>query len=164
MPGVGKSTVGREIAKRLDLPFADCDKVIERDVGYSIASLFESQGEQAFRDLESRTLVSLVDQGPSVIATGGGTVLRDANRELLRSRTRCVYLQAAPAFLWKRLRRDRRRPLLQVADPKARLYELSDAREPLYRDTATIVLNVESLPFDRIVDSVLARLDAEPNR
>ena len=99
-----------------------------------------------------------------MIATGGGAVLRDTNRELLRSRTRCVYLHASPEFLWKRLRRDRRRPLLQVADPEARLRAMSAEREPLYRETAGIVVDIEGRPFDRVVDEILQRLRAETKR
>ncbi len=147
MPGSGKSTVGKEVAHRLGLAFADCDKAIEHRAGCSIAALFEREGEGAFRDLESQVLASLVAQGPSVIATGGGIVLRPGNRELLRTRTRCVYLRAGPDLLWKRVRRDRRRPLLQVDDPQRRLREMSAEREPLYEETAHLLIDSEGLLF-----------------
>ena len=163
MPGGGKSTVGREVARRLGLPFADCDKAIEQSAGCTVATFFEYEGEDAFRDLEAKVLASLLDGDPCVVATGGGAVLRETNRELLRSRTRCVYLHASPEFLWKRLRRDRRRPLLQVADPEARLRAMSAEREPLYRQTASIIVAIEGLRFDRLVDEVLRRLSAETN-
>jgi shikimate kinase len=159
MPGGGKSTIGKEVARRLGLPFVDCDKAIERHAGRSISELFEYGGESSFRDLESEILASLIDEGASVIATGGGAVLREANRELLRTRTRCIYLQAKPGFLWHRLRRDRRRPLLQVPDPLARLHQMSVEREPLYLETARIVVSIEGLPFARLVDEVLQRLE-----
>ena len=131
MPGSGKSTIGKAAAGRLALPFADCDRAIERRAGCSIAAFFERNGEQAFRDLESEVLQTLVMQPATVIATGGGVVLRAANRDLLRERTRCVYLRASTELLWKRVKRDRRRPLLQVADPEQRLRQLREDREPL---------------------------------
>lgn len=164
MPGGGKSTVGREIARRLDVPFEDCDKAIERRAGCSISVFFERHGEAAFRDVEAEAIASLVAGAPAVIATGGGIVLRAANRQLLRSRTRCVYLRASLDLLWKRVRRDRRRPLLQVADPEGRLRALSEEREPLYLQTASIVVDIDGLSFDRVIDEVLHRLAATPEQ
>jgi shikimate kinase len=161
MPGSGKSTVGREVARQLGGDFVDCDKQVERRSGSTIAELFAREGEAAFRDVEAATLASVIEQDAAVIATGGGAVLRSANRELLRERTRCVYLRAGPDFLWRRLRRDRRRPLLQVPEPQRRLQDMSAEREPLYLETAHIVVDVEGLSFDRLVDTVLARLAGE---
>ena len=152
------------MARRLELPFVDSDRVIESRGGCTIASLFEHEGEAAFREREAEVLASLVAAGRSVIATGGGAVLRGDNRELLRSRTVCVFLNAGHDLLWKRLRRDRRRPLLQVADPEARLRELSAERDPLYRETARIVVEIEGLPFGRLVDEVVRRVAAEDGR
>lgn len=160
MPGSGKSTVGRELARRLDVPFADCDKVIEQRAGCSIARMFDRPGEPAFRELEAETLAALLAAGPLVIATGGGAVLRADTRTLLRTRSACVYLNASVELLWKRLRRDRRRPLLQVENAEARLHQLAEEREPLYRETATIVVDVAGLSFDRIVDTVLISVKA----
>jgi shikimate kinase len=159
MPGSGKSSVGREVAKRLGRPFVDCDRVVEQRAGCTIARLFERDGEAAFRDLEAEVLMSLLEDRASVVATGGGTVLRAVNRELLRTRSQCVFLDASPAFLWQRLRRDRRRPLLQVADPEARLRELFVEREPLYRETAHIVIEVESTPFDRLIGAIVGYVE-----
>lgn len=161
LPGCGKSAIGREVARRLELPFVDSDKVVESRAGCTIASLFEHEGEAAFREREAEVLASLVAAGGSVIATGGGAVIREANRQLLRTRTVCVFLDAGHELLWKRLRRDRRRPLLQVADPEARLRALRAEREPLYRETAHIVVAVEGLPLDRLVDEIVSRLGAE---
>jgi len=161
MPGGGKSTVGKEVARQLGCDFFDCDKEIERRAGATIVALLARDGEAVFRDLEAETLSGLIDQGAAVIATGGGAVLRSVNRELLRERTRCVYLRAGPEFLWRRLRRDRRRPLLQVPDPQRRLQELSAEREPLYLETAHIVVDIEGLTFDHLVDAVLSRLASE---
>jgi shikimate kinase len=161
MPGGGKSTVGREMARQLGCDFVDCDKEIERRSGSTIAALFARDGEAAFRDLEAATLAGLIEHGAAVIATGGGAVLRSDNRALLRDQTRCIYLSASRAFLWRRLRRDRRRPLLQVADPQRRLQEMSAEREPLYLETARIVVDIEGLAFDRLVDTILVRLASE---
>jgi len=161
LPGSGKSALGKEAARRLGVPFADCDREIERAQGCTIAQLFEHHGEAAFRDREAETLAALVDAGPSVIATGGGAVLRADNRELLRTRTVCVFLNAGHELLWRRLRRDRRRPLLQVDAPEARLRELRAEREPLYRETAHVVVEVDGLPFDRLVEEIVRRVTGE---
>ncbi|MEO8836666.1 MAG: shikimate kinase [Caldimonas sp.] len=158
MPGSGKSSVGKEVAKRLGRRFVDSDKVIEAHVGCTIAQLFERDGEEAFRDLEATVLADLVQDESSVIATGGGAVLRSSNRDLLRARSACVFLSATPGFLWRRLRRDRRRPLLQVAEPQVRLQQLFVEREPLYRETASIVIDVERLSLDDVAGIVVGRL------
>lgn len=152
------------MARRLELTFVDSDRVIEGRAGCTIASLFEHEGEAAFREREAQVLASLVAAGRSVIATGGGAVLRGDNRDLLRTRTMCVFLNAGHDLLWKRLRRDRRRPLLQVADPEARLRALRAEREPLYRETAHVVVEIEGLPFDRLVDEVVRRVGVENER
>jgi len=164
MPGSGKSTIGKEVAARLGARFEDSDKVIEERQGRSVAAIFAAEGEQAFRDLESEVLLGLIDAGACVIATGGGAVLRQTNRDLLRQRTRCVYLRASPRFLWRRLRRDRRRPLLQVADPEARLREMSAERDPLYQESATHIVDVENRPFEHIVQDIVQVLAGHPSR
>jgi shikimate kinase len=146
------------VARRLQLPFVDSDRVIESRAGCAIASLFEHEGEAGFREREAATLASIVGEGRSVIATGGGAVLRRENRDLLRTATVCVFLDAGHDLLWKRLRRDHRRPLLQVPDPEARLRELRAERDPLYRETAHIVVKTDGLPFGRLVDEVVRRI------
>jgi shikimate kinase len=161
MPGSGKSAVGKATAKRLALSYADCDQAIERRVGCSIAEFFARSGEDAFRDLESDMLATLVDDPRSVLATGGGVVLRLSNRELLRTRTRCVYLRASFELLWERLRNDRRRPLLQVADPRARLRQMHAERASLYEEVAHVVIDTDGRPFSRIVDEVVRGVSTE---
>ena len=164
MPGSGKSTIGKAVAKRLGLPFTDCDKAIESRAGVSITRFFERHGEAAFRDLEADVIESLLSDPPSLIATGGGIVLRPANRELLRTRACAVYLRASTELLWRRVRRDGRRPLLQVADPEQRLQQMRAERGPLYEETATIVIDTDALPFDRLVDEVVRRLEEQAAR
>jgi len=141
LPGVGKSTVGRRLAKYLNVPFTDCDSVLERRIGEPIATFFEREGEAAFRDVEQELLREVVEGSAAhgaVIATGGGVVLREANRRLLRDLTICIWLDAKPESLLERLGRNNRRPLLRVADPKARLIELANQREPWYAEAATL--------------------------
>ena len=132
--------------------------MIESEAGCTIASLFEHEGEAAFREREAKTLAALVREGGCVIATGGGAVLRPGNRELLHTNTVCVFLDASHELLWTRLRRDRRRPLLQVADPEARLRALLAERDPLYRETAHIVVATDGVPFGRLVEEVVRRI------
>jgi len=162
MPGSGKSAVGKAAAKRLGLTFADCDQAIERRIGCSIAEFFAASGEQAFRNLESELLATLVADADSVIATGGGVVLRPENRELLRTRTRCIYLRASSDLLWRRLRHDRRRPLLQVADPAERLRQMHAERGPLYEEASAAVVDTDGVPFAQILDRVVRCLAPEP--
>lgn len=142
LPGSGKSTVGRQLARRLQLPFVDADQWVERQLGCSIREYFEREGETGFRDFEQQALVDITASGPAVIATGGGAVLRPANRSCLRENARVFYLFASPEEVYRRLRHDQVRPLLQVADPLARLRDLFAQRDPLYRETAHEVITI----------------------
>ena len=140
MPGSGKSALGRRLAQRLGWPFVDLDQVIEERAGCTIRELFEREGEAHFRDMEQRVIAEF-SRGAvaSVIATGGGAVLRPENRAMLRSGPRVIYLWSSPEALYRRLRHDVKRPLLQ--DPLARLRSLYDARDPLYREVAGSVVD-----------------------
>jgi len=160
MPGGGKSTVGRLLAGRLDIPFADVDHAIQERAGMSVSELFSQRGEAAFRELESEVLQSLIAAGPSVIATGGGTVLKPENRSLLKERTLAVYLEASLPELWRRVRRNSRRPLLQVADPQAKLAELYAMRHPIYREVAAVIVTTGAPTIAQVVDAIVAELPA----
>lgn len=140
LPGSGKSTVGRQLARRLGLGFLDTDHVIEQRIGCSIRLYFEREGEDSFRDVEAAVIDELTLHHKGVLATGGGAVLREANRQHLRERGHVVYLRSTPEEVFRRLRHDANRPLLQVSDPLARLRELFEARDPLYRETAHFVI------------------------
>ena len=164
LPGVGKSTIGRRLAQRLSLPLHDCDSILEARFGMPIRTVFEVDGEARFRDAEAELLAELTTGADAVIATGGGIVVRPANRQLLRTRTYCVYLQAKPEDLRQRLKGDAKRPLLQVADPQQRLRELSIERDPLYRDAASLVVEVRAMPFERLLAMVVAGLSAVDGR
>jgi shikimate kinase len=160
MPGGGKSTVGKLLAKRIALNFVDVDTAIERAAGCSIATLFDGEGEAAFRRREAETLSSLVHAGPAVIATGGGAVLNPSSRELLRSETLPIYLFAPPAELWRRVRKSSRRPLLQVADPYARLCELFEQRHCLYCDVAAFTVETGRASIRSAAEDIMAALES----
>jgi len=163
MPGCGKSTIGRQLARMRQFPFVDSDHEIERYLGCSIREYFEREGEPAFRDIEARVLRELVEAGiPRVIATGGGAVLRPANREVMRGGATVVYLKALPDDLARRLSRDTSRPLLQVADPRQRLRELFAERDPLYRETAHVTIDTARRSAATIVHLVAMQLELVP--
>lgn len=150
--------MGRRLARRLGLEFADCDTLLEQRLQRPIRDYFEAEGEESFRDAESTMLQELTAGSDCVIATGGGVILRPGNRELLRQRTFCVYLRAHPDALLQRLHRDTKRPLLQVADPAGRLRELSAEREPLYREAAALELETRGKSSDMLVDAIVERM------
>ncbi|EHR70025.1 shikimate kinase [Burkholderiales bacterium JOSHI_001] len=159
MPGSGKSTVGRHLARALGWRFIDSDTEIERHIGGSIRAFFEQQGENAFRDLEQATLAELARSDAAVLATGGGSVLREANRQALRAGGKVVYLRSSPEELFRRLRHDRQRPLLQVADPQRRLRELFQQRDPLYRDAADFIIETGRPTVGTLVNMILMQLE-----
>jgi shikimate kinase len=159
MPGSGKSTVGRQLARRLRLPFFDSDHVIEERLGCSIREFFAREGEEAFRDLEQQVLAELAQGPPAVIATGGGAVLREANRRCLREAGRVVYLRSSPEELYRRLRHDTQRPLLQVADPLGKLRELHAQRDPLYEQTAHFHVETSRPSVSRLVNMIVMQLE-----
>jgi shikimate kinase len=159
LPGSGKSTVGRQLSRRLQLPFFDSDQVIEQRLGCSIREYFEHEGEDRFRDLESTVLDDLTMGEAGVISTGGGAVLRPVNRQRLRERGQVVYLRSTPEELIRRLRHDRKRPLLQVADPLQRLRDLYAQRDPLYRETAHFVIETGRPSVATLVNMIVMQLE-----
>ena len=159
MPGSGKSTVGRHLARLLGWRFIDSDHEIERQIGGPIRAFFEQHGEAAFRDMEQQSIVELCQQTGAVLATGGGAVLREANRQALQSGCEVVYLRSAPEELFRRLRHDTQRPLLQVRDPLRRLRDLYRERDPLYRDTADFVIETGRPSVPTLVNMILMQLE-----
>lgn len=139
--GAGKTTVGKLLAKHLHKHFVDSDHEIERRTGVNIPLIFELEGEDGFRDREAAVVADLCKQRNIVLATGGGAVLREENRRRLREGGTVVYLRAQVRDLWNRTRHDRNRPLLQTADPKARLEELYAVRDPIYTGMADIIMD-----------------------
>lgn len=160
MPGSGKSTVGRQLARRLGVSFTDTDQRIEQRLGCSIRAFFEQEGEERFRSLEERVLEEVVaDRSVGVFATGGGAVLRQANRSRMRQSGRVVYLHALADDIFRRLRKDGTRPLLQTADPLQRLRDLYAQRDPLYRETAHYVIETGRPSVATLVNMVMMQLE-----
>lgn len=161
MPGSGKSTVGRQLARRLDCPFVDMDQVLEERLGCSIRGYFDTHGEAAFRDQEAALLAELAaGRSGAVLSTGGGAVLRAGNRALLRAACAPVfYLRASADEIWRRVRHDRRRPLLQVDDPQERLRALYRERDPLYREVAHYVIETRRATAQGLVNRVQMQLE-----
>ena len=159
LPGSGKTTVGRQLARRLQLPFVDSDHEIEVRIGCSIREFFEREGEARFRDIEQDVLDNLTQGRPKVLSTGGGAVLREANRQHLRERCRTVYLKSTPEELFRRLRHDTNRPLLQVADPLAKLKGLFAERDPLYKEVAHFVLETGRPSVATLVNMIMMQLE-----
>ncbi|WP_371323652.1 shikimate kinase [Dechloromonas sp. ZY10] len=153
--GAGKTTVGRQLAKRLGRVFYDTDHEIVERTGVAIPTIFEIEGEEGFRRRETQTLHELTAGDNVVLATGGGAVLREENRRCLHDTGWVVYLNVPPLLLYQRTRHDKNRPLLQVADPLARLEELYAVRDPLYRETAHFVVDGASLVASGIVNHLL---------
>ncbi|MDH4555022.1 shikimate kinase AroK [Pseudomonas sp. BN417] len=162
--GAGKSTIGRLLAKELRLPFKDSDKEIEQRTGADIPWIFDVEGEQGFRDREQAMIEELCEQGGVVLATGGGAVLRPANRQALRSGGRVVYLHTSVDQQIERTARDRNRPLLRAADPGKVLRDLMAIRDPLYREIADIIIETDERPPRLVVHEILARLQELPPR
>jgi len=159
MPGCGKSTVGRHLARHLSLRFADSDTEIERRIGMPIRDWFPLHGENAFRDVEQDVIEDLTQSAGLVLATGGGAVLRPSNRDALHSRSHAFYLRSSPEELFRRLRHDTQRPLLQVADPQRRLRELFRERDPLYRRVAHFVVETARPSVPALIGMVLMQLE-----
>ena len=154
MPGAGKTTVGRQLARRMQRSFIDADHEIEARTGVRIPLIFDIEGEQGFRDRESRVIAELAAESDLVVATGGGVVLRSENRAALKQGGTVVYLHVLPRLLFERTRLDPNRPLLQVADPMKKIEELFAERDPLYRAVADIVINSPGGSINHLVRQV----------
>ena len=159
MMGAGKTSVGRVLAKRLNKVFQDSDHVIEERTGVKIPVIFEIEGEPGFRSREAAVLDELTVLDNVVLATGGGAVLASENRERLHARGTVVYLRASVKDLLNRTRHDKNRPLLQTADPRARLNELFETRDPLYREVAHITIDTGSQSLASLVNRLHHELE-----
>ena len=159
MPGSGKSTAGRHLAKRLGWRFIDSDAQIEARIGGTIRSYFEREGEAAFRVVETAVIAEFSTLERSVIATGGGAVAMAENRAALRANCHVIYLRTSPEELFRRLRNDHQRPMLQVADPQARLRQLHADRDPLYREVAHFTIETGRPTVQALTGMILAQLE-----
>jgi shikimate kinase len=174
LPGSGKSTVGRQLARRLGIPFIDSDHEIEQRIGCSIREFFEREGEDSFRAIEQQVIADLSKPDTAtadilataagttqqrILSTGGGAVLSQLNRDNLRASGHVVYLRSNPDEIFKRLRYDRNRPLLQVGDPLQRLHDLFEVRDPLYREAAHFIVDTGRPSVATLVNMIVMQLE-----
>jgi shikimate kinase len=159
--GAGKTSVGKMLAKRLNKAFCDSDQEIERTTGVAIPVIFEIEGEEGFRLRESKILAELVRRKNIVLATGGGAILSGENRKLLSAHGTVIYLRAAINDLWHRTRHDKSRPLLQTGDPLRKLQALLVQRDPLYCQTANIIIDTGNQSLSSLTHKIEQQL-AQP--
>lgn len=159
--GAGKSTIGRLLAANLHLPFYDSDKVIEDKTGADIPWIFDVEGEDGFRSRETAVLKELLESEPHVLATGGGIIIRPENRELLQqaSGVKVFYLTASLGQLVERTSKDRKRPLLQVANPREKIIELIKTRDPLYQEVSDYIINTDRRSPKAVVQEIVRLLN-----
>jgi shikimate kinase len=157
LPGSGKSTIAKHLARRLELPLFDSDHEIEQQLGSSIRDYFNRCGEASFRDIESKMIDKLTLKD-GLLSTGGGAVLLETNRDYLRRRSSVIYLHSTPIEVFKRIRHDRVRPLLQVDDPLKQLEELYTVRDPLYREVACIVVETGRSAVASVTNQIIKQL------
>jgi shikimate kinase len=157
MPGSGKSSIGRRLAQHLGLEFVDADQEIETAAGMSIADIFSQHGEPYFRAGEARVIARLLDKGPQVIATGGGSFVNPDTRALIRARALSVWLKAEVDLLLRRVKRKNDRPLLRAADPEAVLKRLLAEREATYAEADITVTSLD-VPHEAVVEAAVKAL------
>ena len=162
MMGAGKTTIGRSLAKMLGREFIDLDQAIEARCGVPVSHIFEVEGEEGFRKRETLLLDEYSQQPGIVLATGGGAVLAAQNRRILAERGVVVYLRASDEELYRRVAKDRNRPLLQTANPRARVTELLTQRAPLYEEVAHVAFDTGSMPIAQAADALVQLLKSTP--
>jgi shikimate kinase len=158
--GAGKTTIGRQLARALSVPFYDSDKAIEERTGVDIPTIFEFEGEEGFRDREQKMIEQLTQMQGIVLATGGGAILRDENRRLLKENGFIVYLQCSVERILERTRRDTQRPLLKTDNPRDRIESLFEQREPLYLSCADFKIDTGVLQSKDVVSRILEEYQA----
>lgn len=156
--GSGKSTIGNILAKKLGRDFQDSDHFIEKRTGVDIGRIFDIEGEDGFRDRESQALENLLNLDNQVVATGGGSVLRMENQTLLRSKGYIVFLDTSVNQQMQRLRRDKKRPLLQTDNPRERLEDLFNARRPIYLDLADLAVKTDRKQARKLAAEIINQL------
>ena len=156
--GVGKTTIGKMLARELNLKFIDSDHEIERRCGAEIAWIFDVEGEQGFRDRESHVIDDLTQMDGILLATGGGAVLREENRQHLKERGVVIHLDTNLELLVRRTAKDKKRPLLQNKNPRAVLEKIKQERDPLYRDVSHVRVYVGDNSSRKAVNQALQQL------
>ena len=164
MMGAGKTTIGRALAHRMQMDFADTDRTLVERTGVPVTTIFEIEGEDGFRRRESNVLAELGQRDNCVIATGGGAVLSAQNRQLMRDHGTVVYLRARLESLWQRMRNDTTRPLLATADPRGTLARLLETREPLYEEVAHITVDTATQSAGTLVARIATALQEHSAR
>ncbi len=159
MMGAGKTTIGKLLAKQMGKTFIDCDEEIQQRTGVTIPHIFDVEGEDGFRQREAAVIHEIVQRNNLVLATGGGAVLSGANRAALSKNGIVVYLKSTVHDLWQRTRHDRNRPLLQTADPLAKLRELYHVRDPLYTEVADLVIHSGKQSAPHLVQKLQGELN-----
>jgi shikimate kinase len=157
--GAGKSTVGRRLAQTLQLPFRDADHEIEAAAGMSVPDIFSIHGEEYFRDGEKRVIGRLLQEGPMVLATGGGAFMNAETRQRIAELGISVWLRADLDVLMRRVRKRTTRPLLQNSDPEGTMRRLMETRHPVYA-TADLTIDSHETPHDRVVADIIKALSA----
>lgn len=157
--GAGKTTIGRQLSETLQIPFVDSDHEIERRTGANIPWIFDVEGEEGFRFREESVIDSLTQRDGIVLATGGGAVTREINRRHLRERGTVIYLLTSVDLQMERTARDKNRPLLRTENPRARLQQLMEARDPLYREVAHIIVSTDGGSAREVTSRILHALD-----
>jgi len=155
--GAGKSTVGRRLAQTLKLPFRDADHEIEAAAGMTIPEIFAIHGEDHFRDGERRVIARLLQEGPIVLATGGGAFMNEETRQRVTENGISIWLKADLDVLMRRVRKRSTRPLLQNPDPEGTMRRLMEVRHPVYA-TADITIDSHEAPHDKVVAEVVRAL------
>ncbi len=161
--GAGKTTIGLKLAEALDKEFIDSDQEIEQNTGASIPLIFELEGEEGFRERESRMISRLAKTDNIILATGGGAVIKEENRKILSENGFVIYLQASLEKLLERTSKDRNRPLLQHNNPKEVLAKLLAAREPYYQEVADLIFETDQKPIREIINDIVDILKAVPS-
>ncbi|HEX4782400.1 MAG TPA: shikimate kinase [Usitatibacter sp.] len=164
MMGAGKTTIGKTLARRLGREFVDSDRLLTERTGVPVATIFEIEGEAAFRRRETAVIAELAALDGQVVATGGGSVLSGENRRAMREAGTVVYLRARLEHLWERTRHDSSRPLLATPDPQATLQALLTEREPLYREAAHVIVETGPQATQTIVNRILTALRSHAGR
>lgn len=161
--GSGKTSVGKRLANELNLDFIDSDHEVERRTGTTIPIIFDIEGEAGFRKREAAVIDELTARNNIVLATGGGAVLRTENRDRLKARGTVVYLSATADELYERTARDRNRPLLQTEDPRSKIVELLQERDPLYREIADFSVSTGRQNIQKVVSEIITALRDRDN-